>query len=230
MSAHSEAELFATLAVELKEASSEQLTLETACDRALKVLPAADSASLTLRGRHRHFHSRGATHEMASRADELQYELDEGPCVEAADEAEWYRSGDVATDERWPAWGPAAAAVGVGSMLSVRLLVDGRSFGALNFYAATAGEFSDRADVDLALLYATHVAIALSSVHELSGLETAVQSRHLIGMAQGILMERFGLDADRSFELLRRYSNDLNVKLHDLARQVVDTGQMPTLR
>jgi AmiR/NasT family two-component response regulator len=55
----------------------------------------------------------------------------------------------------------------------------------------------------------------------------AVDSRKLIGQAQGILMERYDLDQDRAFEVLRRYSRDSNVKLREVAQLVVDTRQLP---
>lgn len=54
-----------------------------------------------------------------------------------------------------------------------------------------------------------------------------MESRHLIGVAQGILMHTYDLDLDRSFELLRRYSSHTNTKLRDVARHVVDHGRLP---
>ena len=58
---------------------------------------------------------------------------------------------------------------------------------------------------------------------------SAMDSRHLIGQAQGILMERFQLDDAGAFAVLRRYSQDNNLKLHDVARLVVDTRRLPDL-
>jgi len=40
-------------------------------------------------------------------------------------------------------------------------------------------------------------------------------------------MERFSLDADRAFQVLRRHSQDGNVKLVEVARRVVRTGALP---
>ena len=50
-----------------------------------------------------------------------------------------------------------------------------------------------------------------------------------IGQAQGILMERHGLDGDRAFEVLRRYSQDHNIKLRDVATHLSETRQLPTI-
>lgn len=170
----------------------------------------------------------GSTHDISSQADELQYVLDEGPCVENARGHEWYRSGDVARDHRWPRWGPKAAALGVASLLSLRLHLRDETIGALNLYSRRAGAFDDEADLEFAVLYSAHLAAALASSRKIGGLTTALHTRHTIGIAQGILIERYGLDVDRSFALLRRYSNDQQVKVKDLADQIVATGQLPS--
>ena len=99
--------------------------------------------------------------------------------------------------------------------------------GALNLYSGTTGAFADRDVVDLALVYAVHATTALSSARRASTLQTAVSSRHVIGMAQGIAMERYGIDQHQSFELLRRLSSTTNVKLRDVATQIVETRAIP---
>jgi AmiR/NasT family two-component response regulator len=58
-------------------------------------------------------------------------------------------------------------------------------------------------------------------------LAQAIDARKLIGQAMGILMERFDLDGNRAFEVLRRYSQDTNTKLRDVAQQLVDTRTLP---
>jgi AmiR/NasT family two-component response regulator len=55
----------------------------------------------------------------------------------------------------------------------------------------------------------------------------AVDARKLVGQAMGILMERYDVDADRAFEVLKRYSQDTNTKLRDVAQQLIDTGKLP---
>ena len=234
MTTDDRAALLADMARELKRAPDDDVTAKSVVARALDLLPGADSASLTVRGRRRRYVTLGTTDETAARADELQYLADEGPCLSAVEHEDWYRSGDVSKDARWPTWGPRAhAEVGVRSLLTVRLLRDEDALGALNVYAVQPGLFSDPRDVDLLLLFATHAAIALAAAREISGLQTAVHTRHLIGMSQGILMERYDLTADQAFALLRRYSNELNVKLHDLAHEIAlgrDLGDLTGLR
>jgi GAF domain-containing protein len=230
MTTHDRAALLADMAAELKRAPDDDVTAKTVVARVLDLLPHADSVSLTVRGRHGRFVTWGSTDERAERADELQYAAEEGPCLSAVEHADWYRSGDVAADPRWPTWGPRVdAELGVRSLLSVRLLGDEDALGALNVYGFAKGLFNDPEDVDLLLLFATHAAIALAAAREISGLQTAVHTRHTIGLSQGILMERYDLTPDQAFSLLRRYSNELNVKLHDIARELAISRQLPDL-
>ncbi|RIJ46295.1 ANTAR domain-containing protein, partial [Clavibacter phaseoli] len=85
----------------------------------------------------------------------------------------------------------------------------------------------DAADRAVAEEVAVHARIALAAWDTADGLALGLASRSVIGQAQGILMERFSLDADRAFQVLRRYSQDGNVKLVEVARRVVQTGALP---
>ncbi len=55
----------------------------------------------------------------------------------------------------------------------------------------------------------------------------ALEGRKRIGQAQGILMERHSLTEDQAFAVLKRYSQDNNVKLRDLAVHLVETHHLP---
>jgi len=59
-----------------------------------------------------------------------------------------------------------------------------------------------------------------------ANLAQAVDARKLVGQATGILMERYDLDGDRAFTVLRRYSQDINTKLRDAAQQLIDTRKL----
>jgi AmiR/NasT family two-component response regulator len=71
------------------------------------------------------------------------------------------------------------------------------------------------------------VAIALTAAREIEQLHDSVASRTLIGQAQGILMERFNIDAGRAFSVLSRVSQHRNVRLHLVAAQLVETRKTP---
>ena len=222
MATEPHAALLAQLASHLREVRDDPpVTARRIAESALEVVPEARHASITVRRRRGRFASLGSTSDLAVQADEAQYALREGPCVDASEVADFCRSGDVGQDGRWPTWGPRAASLGLHSLLSVQLWAQGEPIGALNFYAEERGRFGDRDVVDLATLYATHAALALSAVEQLSGLETAMSSRHTIGLAQGVFMERYGLGPDQAFALLQRMSSTTNVKLRDVAAEVV---------
>lgn len=173
-------------------------------------------------------HARGllataaATSPSVAEAHHLQLVHGEGPCIDAVTDvgSGTYVSGDVRADARYPAWGPAVADLGFTSVLSVALRTHERGYGSLNLYAAGRDAFT-RADLEVAHIFARHASVAIASAHEQEGLQTAVDARKLVGQAQGILMERFDLDADQAFEFLRRHSQDYNVKLHTVAEWVV---------
>lgn len=218
-----------TIARELHRETSEPVTTKAILQNALRVLPGADMASLTVRSRKHTYRTLSSTDRVAELLDESQYALGEGPCVSTADGGDWLSSSDLATDSRWPRWGPVAVRKGVHGILSVRLDSKGEPFGALNLYSTKTAAFADPDQVDTAVLYAVHAANALNAARLVSGLETALGSRHDIGLAQGILMERYDLGVDQSFAFLRRLSQMLNRKLRVVAREIIESGAIPTV-
>lgn len=171
--------------------------------------------------------SLAATDEVAARCDALMLRLDDGPGVLNGNPEPVHRSGDLSADERWPAWSPAAHALGVRSVLSVRLIGRGKPLGSLNLYSRDAFAFGSEDSIELAVLFAGHAAAALAAVTEISGLRAALDSRHVIGVAQGILMERYDVSVNGAFEVLKRFSSVHNMKLRDVATELVETGVMP---
>ena len=135
---------------------------------------------------------------------------------------------DTRHDTRWPHWGPRVAEQGAGSVLSIRLATSTETLGAINLYARETHAFGPD-DVDLAVVFAVHATNALNASRLVTGLQTAVHNRHLIGVAQGILMSRYGLSLAHSFDVLRRYSSHRNIKVRDLAQEIVDRGVLPDL-
>jgi GAF domain-containing protein len=133
---------------------------------------------------------------------------------------------DTAVDERWPAWTSSAAEVGLRSMLAVRLHAGGESLGVLQLFSRKPFGF-ETDDVEVAHLLARHASVAVASAQQEASLWRAIDARKAIGQAQGILMERLGIDADQAFAVLRRYSQDNNIKLREVARQLTETREFP---
>jgi len=181
----------------------------------------SDYAGISLVHARRKVETAAATAPVVEEGDALQYQLGEGPCLQAIWSDDVFVVADVASDERWPRWGPRAAELGLCSVLAVRLGSDEETLGALNLYASNCRQF-DSEEIAVALVFATHASVALAAARQQEQLRRAVDARHLIGLAQGVLMERFEIDAARAFDVLRRYSQDRNVKLRTIAQEVVD--------
>lgn len=169
---------------------------------------------------------------MVERADALQLRTREGPCLDTIAQGALVYAEDLAGDPRWPTFGPAAADIGVRSLLALRLSA-GETLGALNLYARYPSAFGavDRAK-GVVLSGLAGLAMFLAQEHarderRAEDLHHALVTRELIGQAQGILMERERITSEQAFDILRRASQHLNVKLHDVARHLVDTGERP---
>jgi GAF domain-containing protein len=214
------ASLFAEIALLLEEMPSHEQTLEQVTHLAQENL-ACDFASITLRVPGGGLETAASTHPDVEKADALQYELEEGPCFEAVKYDGNFLCEDLEHDPRWPRWGPSAAKFGLRSLLGLRLQTHRQTFGALNLYHRQSRAYDDD-DVALAEIFASHAAVALAASTNEVGLRRAIDTRHIIGQAQGILMERFGLDDVRAFAVLRRLSQDGNIKLRQVAQQIVD--------
>lgn len=221
--------LLASAAREMDDATGSQDVLRVAVGWSVSLVPGCELAGVTLRRRRGRPESVAPSEPAVAACDELQYELDEGPCLDAITETPVILAVDVATDARWPVWGRRVAEEHkIAGMLSVRLFSSDRVHGALNLYSRTPGAFDDEA-IDIARLLATHVSVALRSALADEQLRMAVDSRNLIGQAQGILMERFSLDASRAFAVLSRISQDRNIKLLDVAAHVVQQRELPSV-
>lgn len=193
-------------------------TLDQIVHEASREVPGSDfcAVSLSRQGRIEHI---STTDPLARKLDTLQVELEQGPSFEVSWDHELLRVVDFATESRWPRWVPAVRGLGIGSSLTVLLPVDG-PLATLSLYSRKTEAF-DQTSIDLAAVYARLSGVALQQAYHADGLRTAMQSRLTIGAAQGILMERYNISLDRSFEVLRRRSNETNVKLRDVALAIV---------
>jgi len=114
---------------------------------------------------------------------------------------------------------------GAAGMLAFQLYVQGENLGALNLYSRRPGAFDDESE-HVGLLFASHAAVAYAAVRQQTGLTRSVATRQLIGQAQGILMERHKLSDQQAFALLVQASQHRNVKLRDIAEQLVHSGSL----
>ena len=183
-------------------------------------IPGVDFASISVAHTGGYFETVGSTDPLALKADELQYELLEGPCLEAAFGTPVASSDDVSNDPRWLVYGGRAAELGVKAQAAFALHSGKRTLGGLNLYSTSA--FSLRPTVKaLGVRFAAQAASAMEVAHRLDTLTEALVARKTIGQATGIVMERFGLDEERAFQYLVRLSQTTNVKLRAVAGELV---------
>ncbi len=220
-----DAQYFAKLASELHSAPTVAETAEQVVVYACQQLDADHGGITLVQGGQ--LRTIAPTGPLVEKLDLMQAEFGEGTCLDSAWEGETLRAPAVATDPRWPQWGPRAAALGIESVLAVELPgLDGRRVGALNLYWSQPRGFSGD-DVAFAHVFGRHAAVAISSVIKEANLRVALDTRKRIGQAEGILMERFDLDPDQAFQVLRRYSQDSNLKLREVAEELVATRRLP---
>lgn len=211
--------LLADLASELDADRTPAQMIQKVSDYA-KILFEADEAGILRMQSRTEFETPASTGPVVDQAHQLQVRFDEGPCLDAIEGRATYRTGDTAHDQRWPQWGPAAAALGINSALGVRLATVHRGYGSLNIYAHRLDAFT-KEQAELAEVLAAHATAAFAAADREEGLATALQTRTMIGQAQGIVMQTFDVDADTAFAFLRRISQDQNVRLNIVADAIV---------
>ena len=216
---------FAEMTLSLHEGSSLHDTLDRVLEFAVKAVD-CDHAGVIFASGTRKVETLAATDPLVTKLDQVQLEVGAGPDIEVVQDRYSVSVPDTRTETRWPEWARAAADVGIGSMIGTRLYTSATTIGSLNLYAVEPGKF-DVSDSEVAHVLARHAAIALDTARDTENLWKAIDARKLIGQAQGILMERYQIDADRAFDVLRRFSQDRNVKLNLVARELVETGRLP---
>lgn len=202
-------------------------TLQRVTDLTVDAIDGAELAGLTMISEG---HKRTAvfTDELAPEIDRAQYESGEGPCIEAFETGEIQTIESTLEDGPWPEFRQAATEHGIRSTLSLPMLVDKQTVGAMNLYSRHEHGFSGQ-DHDLGLLFAGQAAIVLANTeaywdaHHLSlRLREAMSSRSVIEQAKGMLMAAQGCDEGEAFDLLVQASQRENVKVRDVAQRIVE--------
>ena len=214
------------LAAELVDVHDVDDTLEGVLKLAVWIAP-CDVASVSLRHGGGKLETTAASDPVAERAHALQQELGEGPCLDVVwDEEGLNMITDLADSRRWPRWARHATELGLSSMIAVRLFTREQTIGALDLYSRRQHDY-DTDDMLAARVVAARVSAVLARAQHEQTLWEAIDSRHQIGQAQGILMERYNLSADQAFAVLRRYSQEQNRKLRAVANEVIATRHLP---
>ena len=187
---------------------------------ALDTVPGFDHVSVSVAYRDGPVQTRTASSDLVEKLDLGQYEAEEGPCFEALRRPGMVVVPSVRDEQRWPRYMARAVEAGITAQMAVHLRDDAGVRGALNLYR-TSGDGIDPEAPELAALFATHAALALGRARTEEHLNTALDTRKMIGQALGILMERYKIDEARAFGFLTRASQNSNFKLRDIGREIV---------
>jgi len=218
----------------LKADSVEQFLHELA-ELSTRLVADGLSCGMTLRQRGRPPATVACTDPLASQADEIQFQTGDGPCLHAYHHAEVVRIDDLATSGRWPRFSRQAARLGVRSCLALPLFEDNEPAGALTLYARQPGAFG-AAETRRAERFARNasgaltLALRMASCNDLNDqLRSSMVSRAVIDQALGVIMATERCPQDKAFGLLRTASQNTNVKLRDLAANIVTSvsGEPP---
>ena len=193
------------------------------------------SSGMTLRQRGRPQSVNAASDQLASAADQVQYETGDGPSLQALRHGRPVRIDDTAVSQRWPKFCRQAEELGIRSCYALPLMVDGEPVGALILHSRQRGAFgaeetarADRFAKDAS--GALTLAIRMASCTDLNEqLRSSIGSRALIDQALGVIMATEHVAQDRALALLKSISQNSNVRLRDLAASIVTrvSGKAP---
>ena len=163
----------------------------------------------------------------AVRLDESQYSSGDGPCLSAIRQQVVVHVPDLTHEDRWPVYTAAALRAGVGSSLSVPLVLEGEAEAGLNLYSTRSHGFTGE-DIDTVQAYAYHASKALRLAVRISQLAeakthltAAMESRTTIDLATGAIMAQNRCSQETALKILKIASSTRNVKLRDIAASVV---------
>ncbi|GAA1696572.1 GAF and ANTAR domain-containing protein [Kribbella yunnanensis] len=219
---NSSAEAFGRLATELQAADGLELTIDGIVQFALTAVW-CKYASVVLIGPNRQPQVMAMTDPRLTKLDEAVIEADDGPLLTVIRENVAVLVPDIANDCRWPAaWSDALIAEGIHSAIHLPLPIGGRARAVMSLYSDVPNGFGAD-ELAVAQILADHATVAIAGARREVDLSLAADARNLVGQAMGILMERYDLDHEQAFAVLKRYSQDNNRKLHDVARELIDT-------
>jgi hypothetical protein len=216
--------VFAGLAEIVYGRGSYQEIYQSVCVAATLLVPGCDHASIMLR-RGRAFITAGSSDDVARMVDQLEREHGEGPCVDAILDDTPQLDTDLRIRPTWPALAESILTrTPVRAVAGFRLRIDEDKVGALNLFSDTAGGL-DLRSMDAAIMVCAFASVALLAAHrseQATSLRQGLESNREIGKAIGLLMAFHKISEEAAFQMLRSASSEMNLKIADVARQVVD--------
>jgi hypothetical protein len=218
--------VFTSLAEIARDASTPKDLYAAICVAATLTVPGCDHASLMIR-RDGVYSTAAVSDATARQIDKLELALGSGPCLDAIEECTAQIQADLTTSSRWPSLASRVLAeTPVRGALSVRMPVDRARAGALNLFSDKPNMFDERS-VECALVLGAFATVATNAAEQgedAASLRRGLASSRAIGKAVGMLMVLNDVSDDDAFGMLRRTSQETNVKLADVAADIVRQG------
>ncbi|MCX8561182.1 GAF and ANTAR domain-containing protein [Mycolicibacterium mucogenicum] len=215
---------FHELAQLIYEGTSIDEVYRAVCVAATLMVTGCDHASVLMRGRDGKYATVAASDHVAADVDTLECAVGDGPCLDAIETEAVQIDADLASRSQWPSLAACVlASTPVRGAMGFRMLVDGHKVGALNLFSDTRGAF-DTNSAAQGVVLASFASVAVSAAaggQEVAGLRRALQSNREIGKAIGMLMVLFDITDAEAFDRLRQTSQDMNIKLADVAARIV---------
>ncbi|PYE17390.1 GAF domain-containing protein [Williamsia limnetica] len=187
---------------------------------AVQLIDGVVSAGITVTKKRKVVETLAPTNADAREFDLLQQQVGQGPCLDAAWQHRTVRVPDLLSDGRWPELADTVREHSpIRSSVSYELFTHIEGMGALNVYATTPHAISDT-EVEKGYALAAHAALVFDAARKYDQFQSALASRDIIGQAKGMIMERFNIGADAAFELLTKLSQDSNVTVAEISRQL----------
>ena len=193
------------------------------CDTATRLIDGCDHASLMLlRGGQPV--TAAASDDVAELIDRFEREVGDGPCLDAIKDEAVFVDADLTDGSPWPALhARVLAETPVRGMAGIRLIDDQRKTGALNLFSDTPGALT-ATSVDQAIMLVSFVSVALLAAREKRDADTlraGLASNREIGKAIGLMMAFHHVDDETAFSILRQASQDMNIKITEVAREII---------
>ncbi|QNE18181.1 GAF and ANTAR domain-containing protein [Kribbella qitaiheensis] len=221
---HSSAKLFGRLAAELHELEEVDVTVDGVIRYALQAVWCTYASVVLIVKRRPQILA--LTDPQLAKLYPGQIDAAAGPRLTVLHDGTALLIADVETETRWPTqWRDSVLEAGIHSAIHLPLVVAGRAQAVFSLYIDQPHGFDDN-DVEVAHILAQHASVAISTARHRVSMHQAVDARRAVGQAIGILMERYDLDTDRAFEVLKRYSQDTNHKLRAVADELIATRHL----
>jgi len=219
---------------QLADLRSSPVTVEEALERVVASADAlfgVDGTALMLVDRDQALRNLAVSDARAGLLEELQAEHSEGPCVDAFEDKQPVAADDLASDDRWPEFGPAAAGGGLLAVLASPIPYSDHAVGVVAVFAGDPHPWTE-AEREAIVAFTELVALLILNAMQArergrvaAELQVALDSRVVIEQAKGVLVGRHGLTTRQAFERLRRQARDQRRPLSEVARAVVDAAE-----